>query len=291
MSRDAFIAVDWGTTNRRSYRIERGAVVDTQRDDRGVLAMAGGDWAAEAATIRNRHGDLPMLIAGMAGSNRGWREAPYVDCPARIGDLAGAALWIEPRRTAILPGLAQRSSDRPDVMRGEEVQLFGAIAAGLVPANALLCQPGTHCKWAEARDGAILSFSTAMTGELFALLKSHGILAAQLGGGVADGAAFRSGVARARGGDLLTALFGIRAAGVLGMRDDADAASYASGLLIGTDVAAQRVAGRDVHILADPHLSALYSTAVTDHGGGTAIPIDSHAAFVAGIAHLAENLW
>lgn len=290
MSERAFIAVDWGTTNRRSYRIEQGAVVDTHRDDRGVLAMTGGDWAAEAAAIRDRHGDLPMLIAGMAGSNRGWREAPYIDCPATIDDLASAVLWVESERTAILPGLAQRSRDRPDVMRGEEVQLFGAMAAGLAPADALLCQPGTHCKWAEAKGGAITFFSTAMTGELFALLKSHSILAAQLDGAVRDDAAFRSGVARAQQGDLLTALFGIRAASVLATRDDRDAASHASGLLIGADIAAHRVSGRTVHILADPALGALYSTAITE-AGGTATLIDSHAAFVAGIARVAEDLW
>lgn len=290
MSQGAFIAVDWGTTNRRSYRIEKGAVADTHRDDRGVLAMAGCDWAAEAAAIRKCHGDLPMLIAGMAGSNRGWREAPYVDCPATIDDLARSALWIEPGRTAILPGLAQRSNDRPDVMRGEEVQLFGAIAAGLAPADALLCQPGTHCKWAEAKGGAITGFSTAMTGELFALLKSHSILTTQLGGAVADDAAFRSGVKRAQRGDLLTVLFGVRAASVLSTRDDRDAASHTSGLLIGTDVAARRVPGRTVHILADPVLGALYSAAIAENGG-TPILIDSHAAFVAGIARLAEDLW
>lgn len=290
MSQGAFITVDWGTTNRRSYRIEKGAVVDTHRDDRGVLAMAGGDWAAEAAAIRNHHGDLPMLIAGMAGSNRGWREVPYVDCPATIDDLASAAVWIEPGRTAILPGLAQRSNNRPDVMRGEEVQLFGAMAAGLAPVDALLCQPGTHCKWAEASDGAIVAFSTAMTGELFALLKSHSILTAQLGGAVTDDAAFRSGVARAQQGDLLTALFGIRAASVLATRDDRDAASHASGLLIGADVGARQVSGRTVHILADPALGALYSTAITENGGIARL-IDSHAAFVAGIARLAEDLW
>lgn len=290
MSKRAFIAVDWGTTNRRSYRIEYGAVVDTHRDDRGVLATAAGDWAAEAAAIRDRHGDLPMLIAGMAGSNRGWREAPYVDCPATIDDLARAALWVEPGRTAILPGLAQRSGERPDVMRGEEIQLFGAMTAGLAPADALLCQPGTHCKWANAKGGAITAFSTAMTGELFALLKSHSILAAQLGDAVSDDSAFRSGVARAQQGDLLTALFGIRAASVLAKRNDRDAASHASGLLIGADIAAQRVSGRTVHILADPAMGALYSTAITEAGGIAAL-IDSHAAFVAGIARVAEDLW
>jgi len=284
----SFIAIDWGTTNRRSYRIESGAVADTWRDDKGVLAMVGGDWAGEVAAIRARHGDLPVLIAGMAGSNRGWREAAYVDCPASLDSLAAAIAWIEPRRTGIVPGVAQRAPD-PDVMRGEEVQLLGAVAAGLVPADALLCQPGTHCKWAEMRGGALAGFATAMTGEIFALLKGHSLLAPQLAGAVADGAPFRDGVRRAARGDLTTALFGVRAATLLGQRSEAESAAYASGLLIGSDVAARAVEGAPVHILADPALGGLYAAAVDTLGGRSHL-VDSHAAFVAGITALMERI-
>jgi len=279
-----FIAVDWGTTNRRVFVIEDGAVVATARDDRGAASVAAADYPASVAAIRAAHGDLPMLLAGMVGSTIGWRAVPYVPAPAGLPALAAALDWVEPR-TAIVPGVSIATGDHADVMRGEEVQLLGAVAAGLVPTDALLCQPGTHCKWARMEAGAIADFTTAMTGELFALLRAHGLLAAQLGGSVSDGAAFRAGVAEGAKRDLLASLFGIRARGVLGLRADADAAAFASGLLIGSDVAARIAGGETVHILADPALGALYAAAIATLGGQSAA-VDSHAAFLAGITQL-----
>jgi len=276
---DAFLAVDWGTTNRRVFLIEQGQVTRTERDDKGVTSVA--DFAAEAAGIRARFGDLPMLMAGMVGSNIGWRAAPYVPAPAGIAELAANLLRIDDR-TAIVPGVSVNGP--ADVMRGEEVQLLGAVVAGMVPGDALLCQPGTHCKWAEMVDGRIHGFTTAMTGELFALLRKHGLLAAQLGAEVTPGDAFHAGVGEGRKRDLAASLFGIRAAKLLGERDDADAASFASGLLIGADVAARLDASSHpvVHILADPGLGSLYSIAIQLLGRKAEL-VDSHAAFVAGI--------
>ena len=283
-----FLAIDWGTTIRRVYLIEDGRVARTERDDRGVTAVQ--DFAAEAAAIRARFGELPMLLAGMVGSNIGWRAAPYVAAPAGIAELAANLLQIDPR-TAIVPGVSTLADGRPDVMRGEEVQLLGAVAAGLVPANALLAQPGTHCKWAEMQDGRIAGFTTAMTGELFGLLKTHGLLAAQLQGDVTADHAFLDGVEEAKRRDLAASLFGIRAAKMLGTRDDADAAAYASGLLIGSDVTARlATSGHDrVHILAGPELGSLYAAAIEANGRAARI-IDSHAAFVAGIIAIGNAL-
>jgi 2-dehydro-3-deoxygalactonokinase len=276
---EPFLAIDWGTTNRRVFLIEEGRVTRTERDDRGVTSVQ--DFAAEAAGIRARFGDLPMLMAGMVGSNIGWQVAPYVPAPAGIPELAAGLLRID-GRTAIVPGVSVTGP--ADVMRGEEVQLLGAVEAGLVPRDALVAQPGTHCKWAEMRDGRIAGFTTAMTGELFALLRKHGLLAAQLAGEVVQGPAFLDGVEEGRKRDLAASLFGIRAAKMLGVRDDKDAASFASGLLIGADVAARLdTSGHDaIHILADPVLGGLYAAAVEAHGRRPHI-IDSHAAFVAGI--------
>ena len=284
-----FLAVDWGTTNRRVFRIEGDVVAGEERDPHGVTRVAPGEFAAEVAAIRARMGDLPMLLAGMVGSTLGWRDAGYVAAPADLAAVAGGLCWIDDR-TAIVPGVSVLTDTRADVMRGEEVQFLGAVAAGLVPRDGLLCQPGTHCKWARIEAGAIVDFTTAMTGELFALLRTHGLLAAQLQAEVTPGAAFQDGVAAGRGGDLAAVLFGIRAAKLLGMRDDADAASYASGVLIGADVAARLAGGqRDVHILADAGLAELYSGAVTANGG-TARIVSSRAAFVAGMTALARML-
>jgi 2-dehydro-3-deoxygalactonokinase len=281
------LAVDWGTTNRRVYALDAaGAVLATERDDRGILAVGRDGFAAEAAAIRDRFGDLPMLCAGMVGSVSGWVEAAYRPCPAGLGDLAEALTWVEPGRTAIVPGVCFADDTRADVMRGEEVQLLGAVAAGLAPEDALFCQPGTHCKWAWMTEGRIASFRTTMTGEMFAHLKAHSLLADFMTGTVADGPAFRDGAAAAASGTLLGDLFGARASVLTGRRDRADVAAYVSGLLIGSDVREQRIGGGEtVYLLADPALGALYSAAIKE-AGGRAVQVDSHDAFVAGITRL-----
>lgn len=278
----AFLGVDWGTTSRRVFHIEEGEVVATERDDRGASALAAGEYPTEVAAIRKRFGDLPMLLAGMVGSNIGWRNVPYAATPARLEDLAAGLEWID-ARTAIVPGVASEAN----VMRGEEVQLLGACATGRVPGSALLAQPGTHCKWARIEDGAIAAFTTAMTGELFALLKARSLLSSQLTAEAAVGPAFVEGVAEGARRDLVASLFGVRARGVLGLLDDKDAASYASGILIGADVVARIEPGETVHLLADKTLGGLYAAAV-DQLGGRAYRVDSHAAFVAGISRIWE---
>lgn len=280
---DRFIAVDWGTSNRREYLMQGGEVLATSRDDRGIIEMGGRGYEEAVASIRSAHGDLPVLIAGMAGSNRGWREAPYADAPASAADIARQLLWVEPGRTAIVPGVAWRDRDAPSVMRGEEVQLFGAVAAGLVPPTALVAQPGTHNKWVEMRDGAIGRFTTLMTGEMFALLKQHSILSAQLTAEITPGPAFLEGVRHAQDRPLPSALFGARAATLLGFRGQEDTSDYVSGLLIGTDVGSADVQGREAYILSDETLGGLYTAAVAELGG-TAHLVDTVSAFTAGMA-------
>ncbi len=281
-----FLAIDWGTTNRRVYRVEDGEVRAREGDARGVTAVAAGGFEAEVHAIRERMGDLPVLMAGMVGANIGWRPAPYVPAPAGVEALVAKLLWVD-ERAAIVPGVAYQGEGRADVMRGEEVQLFGAVAAGLAPADGLICHPGTHCKWVTMEQGRIARFTTAMTGELFALLRAHGVLAAQLGGETTVGDAFLSGVEEGRRRDLTASLFGIRAAKLLGLRDDADAASFASGLLIGADVAA-RLDEHDgaITVVGDPKLAPLYAAALSAHGRQARI-VDGEAAFLAGITQLA----
>lgn len=288
---NAIIAVDWGTTNRRAYRVEAdGRVSDGMRDGAGVLAMAADDYVPALATLRERLGDLPVIAAGMIGSTRGWREAPYVPAPADLAALGRTALRIDDARAIIVPGVSWVHGARADVMRGEEVQVLGAVAAGLAPADALFCQPGTHNKWIATQDARIVDVTTVMTGELFALLKAHGILAGMLDGPVADGTAFREGIARGAGAcDLGAALFEVRAAVLLARRAPEDAAAYASGVLIGSDVGARDMAGETVHLLADGTLAALYTAAIETLGGRVE-PVDATMAFIAGIHHLRAHL-
>lgn len=289
MSSSEFIAVDWGTTNRRTYRIRHGEVIATEQDGLGVSAVAPGTFASLVDELRARHGGVPVVMAGMVGSNRGWIDAGYRPCPATLDDLARALASPGPD-VFIVPGVKYEDGPRADVMRGEEVQLLGAAAAGLVPGEALLCQPGTHAKWATLEGGALARFATAMTGEMFAMLKAHSLIGAEMTGPVDAGPAFREGVEASAEGDLLRALFGVRAAAVLGRRPDAQAAAFVSGLLIGTDCRARlQRPGQSVHLLADGLLADLYSCAIA-LAGGQAVVVDSHAAFLAGITRIGSTL-
>jgi 2-dehydro-3-deoxygalactonokinase len=227
----------------------------------------------------------------MIGSNRGWIETPYVPCPATIDLLAQGVRREASIDAAIVPGVMDCGEDC-DVMRGEEVQLLGALAAGLLPPGAHGCHPGTHTKWVVLDGDAIARLRTVMTGELFALLRSHSILAAQLAGDVVPGEAFDRGVLRSLEGPELGAdLFGVRAQLLLGRLPEADAASYASGLLIGADIATGlRFAGAGtVALIGDSTLTRLYAAALALAGRENVV-IDDEAAFVAGMAALARRL-
>lgn len=290
---DGFIAVDWGTTNRRAYRFDRGgSSVAAFEDERGVLSVPPGGFPAAVEEIGTRLGDLPLLLAGMIGSTRGWVEAPYVRCPAGLDDLTKQLCWVEPGRVAIIPGLSISGDGHADVMRGEEVQIFGAIAAGLVPATSLVCHPGTHNKWITSADGRITAFRTVMTGEMFNLLREGGILAEMLSGEVTRGEAFRAGVTRGLAAPALTAeLFSIRARVLLGDMPRESAASFTSGLLIGLDlsVGLELADKSDILIMGRAELTSLYAEGAAV-AGRTARQIDGADAFIAGAAAIVRTL-
>ena len=288
---EGFIAVDWGTTNRRAWRIAPdGTIAGELEDGCGILSVGPGGFDAAVAEIRARLGDLPLLMAGMIGSNRGWVEAPYVPCPAGLPELAAALHWVEPGRTAIVPGVCFAAGDAADVMRGEEVQILGAYGEAMVPADGVICHPGTHNKWIRLEDGRITAFRTVMTGELFSLLKGHSILADLLAEPAQAGAAFESGVRRGLApGDLTAELFSVRARILLGKAQREDAASFTSGLLIGADLRSGLAFAGDTELvlIGRPDLNALFAAALAV-AGRAAPQIDGEAAFLAGTRHLAE---
>jgi 2-dehydro-3-deoxygalactonokinase len=240
----------------------------------------------------------------MAGSRNGWREAPYLPCPVDLRALGEAALRFEADQApvAISPGLSCRSRlGSPDVMRGEETQIAGAIALrpGLGTGNHLLCLPGTHTKWARLQDGRVLDFLTALTGELFALLRDGSTLmrAAHAGtearstpGDSRDG--FERGIedAAAPGSSsLLHSLFGVRSRQLLDGRSREWALSYLSGLLIGADVRGVIplfAAGQEVVLIGDAALTERYANALRREGI-TASCLDGEDCALAGL----RTLW
>jgi 2-dehydro-3-deoxygalactonokinase len=286
---DGYIAVDWGSTNRRAWRLSATHEVQALlEDDLGIIAMTNRDFAASIQDMRRQLGagpDLPILMAGMVGSNIGWQEVPYLAVPVAAHTIAQHCFWMKETSIGIVPGLCQRPPMAHDVMRGEEVQIAGACALSALGRCGQLCLPGTHSKWANVVDGHIRSFATYMTGELFALLKAHSLLSAQMGEPVADGPDFRAGLNDGLNGQpLQSALFGVRSRHVLGQGNGGGAA-YVSGLLIGTEVAAacKAKSGEVITLIGHPDLTSLYRIAI-EQVGAKSIEITGAEAFLAGIA-------
>ena len=288
------IAVDWGTSNRRAYLMgPDGRVLDRMEDDRGVASLNQGEFPSAVTEIERALGGHPMLLAGMIGSNRGWLEAPYVACPAAVSDVVSRMVWAEDGAKAIVPGLAYVEGGHGDVMRGEEVQIFGLMALQAPAESLTICHPGTHTKWATTSGDHISGFRTIMTGEMFGLLRDHSILAPLLQGEVEPIGAFVRGVAAGYGGAGLTsALFSLRSDALLSLMPPADALPMASGLLIGADLRE----GMDwckptgeIVVLGRPSLTRLYASAIVAIGG-QAREVDGAEAFVAGIQAIRKEM-
>lgn len=285
---------DWGTTRLRLFRIEAGAVVARAYGagigtpgvrPEAVLRDALAGWTAEEAPASIR-------LCGMAGARDGWHEVPYAECPAtRDAWLAAAVtLSLDGVPVEIMAGLACVDADGlPDVMRGEETQLYGALArsSDLATGRRIVILPGTHSKWAVIDDGAITGFRTIPTGEMFALLRQHSTLARGLASGdaSAEAAGFAEGVARADHG-VLSGLFAARAMQLRGGKTPDWALGYLSGLVIGGEIAEMRAMlanAADVTVIGDPGLIDLYAKAF----GPTDVPmrrLDGDACVLAGLS-------
>ena len=180
-----WIAVDWGTSNLRAWGIGTcGDVMFSRTSDQGMSKLTPDAYPRVLVDLLS--GDLTpngpridVLVCGMAGAKQGWMEAPYLDAPADLGRWPlGAVLpavsgaRLSPR---ILPGICQRAAGQEDVMRGEETQLLGL--GTLWPGfSGVVCMPGTHSKWVQLSGRRVEGFTTAMTGELFEILRTHSVL-------------------------------------------------------------------------------------------------------------------
>ena len=289
--RGNYIAVDWGTTNRRAWLVnDAGEVVGVLADNLGLTSVPENGFEQAVADIRAKLGQWPMLLAGMVGSDRGWRNVPYLSCPTDLEALGQGIIWIDPQFTGIVPGVCQIEG-HADVMRGEEVQALGALAGGFVSPDALICHPGTHTKWIRLKGGRIAEFRTMMTGEIFDLLGTDSLLAAQMRAPVTDNSSFQAGLDQALdGAPLLSALFTIRAQHLL-LADPVEGASFASGLLIGNDVQAGLASAdrrEKIAVVGRTDLCQLYAKAIA-HAGYQSEIIDGDKALLAGIRAIKSN--
>lgn len=287
----ALIGIDWGTTNLRAFRLGAGGeILERRVSDQGagglkpgeferVLAETIGDWTAQSP---------PIVLAGMVGSRAGWREAAYLPCPADPAALAAATLPVTSGLgdVRIVPGLSAGDAGNGfDVMRGEETQLLGSGVT-----DGLVILPGTHCKWATLAQGRIVGFHTAMTGELFGLLRARSLLG-QLAadGAIFDEAAFTRGVERVlAAGSPVPLLFSARADVLLGDLRPDQVESYLSGLLIGGEIAAFKP--RAATLIGNPALVARYRSALAVAGVDDVSIIDGERAVARGLWAIGASL-
>jgi 2-dehydro-3-deoxygalactonokinase len=277
------IGVDWGTSHVRAYRLTdeaTGAIVAQRDSGDGVLTVEPGRYPEvlrELVGAWIADGERRILLSGTVGSRNGWRETRPVPCPARLADLARAVepVAFDEACVRIVPGVAGVDANGvPEVMRGEETEIVGArITAGCV------CLPGSHSKWVRVESGAIAAYMTYLTGEAFAALRGHTLLAKLMGPEPpVAGPAFDAGVRRsADAGGLLHHLFGVRTLGLAGRLPSSESASYFSGLLIGHEVRSALTPGDAVTVVGAPALVALYVRAI-DACGGRATPGPEQAA-------------
>ncbi len=289
------IAVDWGTSNLRAYRLDRhGQVRDQVASANGITKVAPGGFPAvllETAGPWLRDGERHVLLCGMVGSRQGWVEAPYLPCPASPADVAAALIEVPfaDAQVKLIPGLSARDpAGTPEVMRGEETKLIGLMTP--LHGDGLVCMPGSHTKWARLAGGRIAGFSTYFTGEAFAALRDATILGRMMTGAAIDPDGFRRGVARSGdAGHLLHHLFGVRTLGLFGELTETASAGFLSGLLIGHEVRAAMPAAGAVRLVGDAALTGLYATAISQCGGtAEALALDAAAAGLALIGEQAQ---
>jgi 2-dehydro-3-deoxygalactonokinase len=298
MSKAAYIAGDWGTSNLRLRLCAAdGAALDSRQgpgaaDARGKFANVFDELTAP---WRAAHGALPALLCGMAGSTFGWLEAPYLPCPEELESIAGSLVTAR-ADVQIVPGMrCTNPLGAPDVMRGEETQLLGALAGnpGLEQGRQLVCMPGTHTKWVALLDGTIIDFLTVPTGEIFRMLCEHSVLVRDRDTPIAHHAPeFERGLADCAnhaGVPLLHRIFQSRSLRLDGQLSAAGASSWTSGLLIGTDVAGAlplfEATASPVHIIANAHLCQLYAAALAK-SGRESVAVPGEDASFAGLARV-----
>jgi 2-dehydro-3-deoxygalactonokinase len=289
------IAVDWGTSNFRAYRVDaQGAILERRSSPRGILRVGEGNfedalraevgaWLAE--------GERHILLCGMIGSRQGWVEVEYLPCPVGIVELANAVVQVpfHGAEVRLVPGvIGPDAAGVPELMRGEETAAMGMLDA--CADGGLVCFPGTHSKWIQLSDRKIVSFTTCMTGELYGALRKCTILERTMTSNAAvDKTAFHDGVKRSVDpGGLLHHLFGVRTLALMGQMKEDVSASYLSGLLIGHEVRATMPQGSHVHLVGAAHLCNLYAQ-VIEVCGGRATAEDEDAAAL-GLAAIGRRL-
>ena len=274
-SEPALIGIDWGTSSLRAFLIGAGGeVLDQLSKPEGIMHVKNGDFESSFRDLIgpwDKADGLPVIASGMITSRNGWVETPYVSVPSGVQELASALVTHKTSdgvTVTFVTGMTTDHDGVPDVMRGEETQIIGASALGMLDGTFVM--PGTHSKWITVRDNVIDDYATFMTGEVFAAFRKHTILGTLMEEGPFQEGAFRKGCAAglAEGSKLLHDLFGVRTLPLFGKIEGNMAKDYLSGLLIGAEIKganAVSVSG-NITIVGRDDLADRYEIALGDAG-------------------------
>lgn len=273
------LAIDWGKTRAKAYLLsDNGHVIASRSAPIGIqqipnkqfwpaLQHSFGDWL-------DAFPDIPVIACGMIGSREGLRETPLASTPTDPAGLAKKAIRIDDlaRHPFILvPGICDsQPGGLPDVIRGMETRILGAIHADKDQAQVFVL-PGTHSKWVLVKNGAIQTFRSYMTGELFSILQKHSILGQLIPPDSTIGHdGFNQGLTniRRQSGQLANLLFSVRTLGLFGQIADHDLLGYLSGLLIGNEIVdgLEWAGGHKITLIGSSELASLYRLALASHG-------------------------
>ncbi|MDX4945783.1 MULTISPECIES: 2-dehydro-3-deoxygalactonokinase [Providencia] len=283
-----YIVIDWGSTNLRAWLYQDDKCLASKQSEAGITRLNGKSPQTVLAEMIGswRNSATPVIMAGMVGSNVGWKVAPYLSVPTHFTAI-GEQLTSVSDNIWIIPGLCVSREDNHNVMRGEETQLLGAHA--LSPSSVYV-MPGTHCKWVQADREQILDFRTVITGELHYLLLHHSLVGAGLPEQQRCADAFTTGLEQGLSTPLiLPQLFEVRASHLLGTLPREHVSEFLSGLLIGAEVMSmsQHFDDKQITIVAGDALSNRYQQAFGAIGRKSSV-VSGETAFLTGIRSIAH---
>ncbi|MDO6693894.1 2-dehydro-3-deoxygalactonokinase [Aliiglaciecola sp. 3_MG-2023] len=304
-----YLIVDWGTSNLRIFLMSHDdQLIKKTESAMGLLRVENADFAAALEKILSpwllNFKKLPVFMAGMVGSVNGWHSVDYVETYVNVAKLSQRSFhfelpWLAP--ATIISGVlhVDKSKKTKDVMRGEEVQVFGLVEKyysdifvkelnnNTYASNLNIILPGTHSKHVKVVNKTITELSSFMTGELFSVISQHTILGKDLPPQQFNTDAFDLGVREGQTTQLTQMLFQTRTHKLFNSIGATYIKSYLSGLLIGNEL--QLVKKQHTFLIGSPNLCSKYQLACE----ALAIPVtivDGDDCFLAGMVKLKQNI-
>lgn len=308
MKFDKMIGVDWGNSYLRVFLVSLvsndAKIIRFSSSKQGILYIENHfDEVLEQhlKKIGPVSEDWPIIMCGMIGSNKGWLETPYLQCPVLAENFALQLQTVIDNSNSlknqifIVPGLKYISTaGQSDFIRGEETQILGALYQ-TNHRETLFCLPGTHSKWALVNDKTITAFRTYMTGEIYQLLNCYptSLMVSTKNSQVSNTfnqSDFKLGLDQSRqNNSLLYDLFQTRVGAIEGrLANIAARIDFLSGLLIGSeiqDALSHHSDDVEIHLIADSLLATRYCLAL-NYFGRNCKEMNSHKATIAGLIEI-----